>query len=81
MWAIDKRKRKRIFEKSDVPVPGILAVPGSTAVHVDPNRKTFTFLKFKKTFCTTFYNFYFYNLNMLLCTTLPSMVVTTEKIE
>ena len=76
MWAIDKRKRKRIFEKSDVPVPGILAVPGSTAVHVqvDPNRKTFTF-----TFCTTFYNFY--NLNMLLCTTLPSMVVTTEKIE
>ena len=36
MWAIDKRKRKRIFEKSDVPVPGILAVPGSTAVHVDP---------------------------------------------
>ena len=43
MWAIDKRKRKRIFEKSDVPVPGILAVPGSTAVHVDPNRKTFTF--------------------------------------
>ena len=48
MWAIDKRKRKRIFEKSDVPVPGILAVPGSTAVHVDPNRKTFTF---------TLYNF------------------------
>lgn len=77
MWAIDKRKRKRVFEKSGVPVPGILAVPGSTAVHVDPNRKTFTF-----TFCTTFYNFYnFYNLNMLLCTTLPSMVVTTEKIE
>ena len=43
MWAIDKRMRKRVFEKSDVPVPGILAVPGSTAVHVDPNRKTFTF--------------------------------------
>ena len=43
MWAIDKRKRKRVFEKSGVPVPGILAVPGSTAVHVDPNRKTFTF--------------------------------------
>ena len=77
MWAIDKRKRKRIFEKSDVPVPGILAVPGSTAVHVqvDPNRKTFTFTFVR----TTFYNFY--NLKMLLCTTLPSMVVTTEKIE
>ena len=46
--SVYKRKRKRIFEKSDVPVPGILAVPGSTAVHVDPNRKTFTF---------TLYNF------------------------
>ena len=54
MWAIDKRKRKRIFEKSDVPVPGILAVPGSTAVHVDPNRKTFTFLKTFVQLFTTF---------------------------
>ena len=56
MWAIDKRKRKRVFEKSDVPVPGILAVPGSTAVpctRVDPNRKTFTFtLQLFTTFTT-----------------------------
>ena len=66
MWAIDKRKRKRVFEKSGVPVPGILTVPGT--VHVDPNRKTFTF---------TFYNFYnFYNFYMFY-----NSRVTTEKIE